>query len=484
MRRIPAVLPVALAFALVLSACAMQSYVPRPLAPDRVTADLRSRDVADPGLRAFLEHHKYPVESWPLPQWGLNGLTLMAVYFNPAMDVARANYAVETAGKITAGERPNPGVTSRLEHHSRTNGGDTLYSVGIGLDIPFETAGKREARLARADALSEEARLAIGSAAWTVRARLRDRFIDVFAALEESKLLRQELDVRRQQVAMLERRQAAGEASPSEASLARLQLRQVRLALDTAEGDIATSRAALAEALGIPYAAVKTLPLDFDRLTSVKPKPLPGQAVQQAAEQNRLDVQEALARYDAAEANLREQIAKQYPNIVLSPDLLWDQGDWITTIAGGILAPIFNRNEGPIAEAEARRKLEAAKFKALLAQVMGQVNQSRLHYRATVNAWNTATGLVTGQAERLRQIEKLITYGETDKLSLVEGQIELVAAKRAQLQARLDALRALGAVEDSVQYPLFGATPLADFIPARAASNSNNGMVSASAGAQ
>ena len=135
-----------------------------------------------------------------------------------------------------------------------------------------------------------------------------------------------------------------------------------------------------------------------------------------------------------------------------------------------MLAPLFNRNEGPIAEAEARRKLAAAEFKSLLASVMGQVSETRLRHEAAVKAWITANGLVQGQTERLRQIEKLIAYGETDRLSLVQGQIELYAAERARLQARINALRALGTVEDAVQYPLLGPAPLSEFVPSAAES--------------
>jgi outer membrane protein TolC len=460
MPRVPAIL----AAALILSACATRSYEPQPLTADGVAATLRSREATEAGLRAFLERHNYAVERWPLPRWDLAGLTLMAVYFNPAMDVARANLDLQEAGKITAGQRPNPAVAPRLEHHSELKSG-TPWSVGIALDVPFETGGKREARIDRAEALSEEARLAVGSAAWDVRSRLRERFIDAFAAVKETELLRRELEARNQEVALLERRQALGEASPSEASLARLRQREVRLALDTAEGSIATTRAGLADAIGVPYAAAERLSIPFDELADAKPTPLPADTVQQTAQKNRLDIQEGLQRYAAAEAALREEIAKQFPDITLSPELLWDQADWVKSVGAAVLAPLFHRNEGPIAEAEARRKLTAANLKSLLAAVMGQVSETTLRHEAAVKAWITANGLVEGQTERLRQIEKLIAYGETDRLSLVQGQIELVAAQRAQLRARVDALRALGSVEDAVQYPLLGQAKLSDFVP-------------------
>ncbi|MGB8275626.1 MAG: TolC family protein [Alphaproteobacteria bacterium] len=451
----------AAAVALLVSACALRAYEPRPIVPDEVAGKLTARDVSDAGLRAFLERHGFKPAEWPLKTWSLAGLTLMAIYFHPDMDVARANLEMQEAAKITAGQRPNPTLGPELQHHSDLKSG-TPWSVGVALDVAFETGGKREARQARAAALSEEARLAVGAAAWNVRVRLGERYTNLFAAQRETELLRRELAAVTEEVALLERRQALGEASPSEASLARIRQRELRLALDSADGAIATGTAALADSLGLPYSAAAALTLPFDEVASAKPEPLPAQAIERTARDNRLDIRRALASYAAAEATLREEIAKQFPDLTLSPSLLWDQADWVKTLGLSVLAPIFNRNEGPIAEAEARRKLEAAKFTALLAQVMGQVSQTRLGYEAAVKAWVTADGLVAAQTERLRQAEKLIAYGETDKLSLVQAEIELVAAERAQLRARVEALRALGAVEDAVQYPLYETGPLPD----------------------
>ena len=38
-------------------------------------------------------------------------LTLTAMYYHPDLDVARAEWQVAEAGKITAGQRPNPSIS-------------------------------------------------------------------------------------------------------------------------------------------------------------------------------------------------------------------------------------------------------------------------------------------------------------------------------------------------------------------------------------
>jgi outer membrane protein TolC len=454
-RRVTAVL-----LALPVLGCAMQSYKPQPLEPAKVAAELGARRSDDAGLRAFMERHGYPVSNWPPAQWDLAGLTLMAVYFHPDMEVARANLEVARAGEVTAGARPNPRGGPILEHHTGQGDVDSPWSIGMALDIPIELGGKREARIARATQMSEEARLSIAETAWQVRSRLRQRYVDAYAAEASAALLKRELDAHNQEVAMLERRQKAGEASPSEVTTARLRLQQTQLAADAADGNIRAARAALAEALGLPLDQVDNLPLAFAAAESGAFPELPEAAAQQTALQNRIDLRSELARYGTAEAVLREEIAKQYPDLDLSPGLLWDQGDWVNSLGAMVLLPILSRNEGPIAEAEARRKLEAAKFKSMEAGVFAELSTARVRFEAALKGWNTAKELVAQQQARIGETRKLIEFGEADRLSLVEAETELVAAERAELQARIAALQAWGGVEDAVQKPLdSGETP-------------------------
>ncbi len=442
--------------------CAARDYRPEPLEPARIAAGLAERRSNDGGLRAFMERHGASVSKWPLPRWDMTSLTPMAVYFHPDMEVARANLEVQRAAEITAGARPNPRGGPLLEHHTGPGTVDSPWSIGLGLDIPIELGGKREARIARARQLSEEARLAIAETAWRVRSRLSQRFVEVYGAESAAALSKQELEFRQQEVTLLDRFQKAGEASPSEVSLSHLKFQEARLAADAADGDIRSAQAGLAQALGLPFDQVLALPIGFDRLSGDTLPSMPDAGLQQAALQNRLDLQGGLARYAAAEAALREEIAKQYPDLDLSPGLLWDQGDWVKSLGAMILLPILNRNEGPIAEAEAKRKLEAARFKSLEADVFAQLTESRVRFDAAVTRWQTAKSLIATQTDRLASIKKSIEHGELDRLSLVESEIELLAAKRSELDARIAAHRAWSALEDAVQKPLDQSAPPPD----------------------
>ena len=86
-----------------LGGCA--SYTPKPLSPQASAASFESRSLNDPGLKDYLRR-VLPGES--SQTWNLTTLTLAAFYFNPELDVARAQWDLAKAKTVTAGAIPNP----------------------------------------------------------------------------------------------------------------------------------------------------------------------------------------------------------------------------------------------------------------------------------------------------------------------------------------------------------------------------------------
>ena len=134
-------------FSLVLlTGCA--SFRPESLMPAQTAAVFEARTLTSPGLKKFLEKNlSNEISPWPPKFWDFTMLTLAAFYYNPDLDVARAKWGVTEAGITTAGARPNPSVSFLDQHHSKYAGGLSPWTLGAGLDIPVETAGKRGYRI-------------------------------------------------------------------------------------------------------------------------------------------------------------------------------------------------------------------------------------------------------------------------------------------------------------------------------------------------
>lgn len=83
--------------------------------------------------------------------------------------------------------------------------------------------------------------------------------------------------------------------------------------------------------------------------------------IRQHALTNRTDILRALADYAASQSALQLEVARQYPDVRLGPGYTFEVGEHRWSLIGAALTlPIFNQNQGPIAEAEARRREAAA----------------------------------------------------------------------------------------------------------------------------
>lgn len=435
---------------LVSAGCAARHYQPVPLVPGATATELESRNLAEPGLRTFLEKSlNRPVAAWPPKTWDLPKLTLAAIYFSPALDAARARVAEAEAGIVTAGARPNPVLSLRP-------GVPSPYLMDLAALLPIETAGKRGHRIAEARNLTEAARFDLAEAAWTLRSKVRTALLADIVARRQVEVLRAEERVRQKQVSLLGQRLSAGEIARPDVDLARLQLTQNQVAVRTAEGQVSTARAQLAAAIGVPVAALQGLQFTWPGLDSPpSAASLSPQRIQRAAVLNRLDVRSALSRYAATESALHLEIARQYPNFQIGPGYTYEETNNYFTVGFSVPLPIFNRNQGPIAVAEARRKQAAAGFLSLQAQVIAQSEEALARYRSALEELSAAEhSLRVFQRTRLPMTEQAVRMGEVGQLALVGVRLESTVVRQARLDALNRAQAALGSLEDAVQRPL------------------------------
>ncbi|MEO8418142.1 MAG: TolC family protein [Methylophilaceae bacterium] len=444
-----------------LSGCAFQAYRPQPIDPAQSAARYQTRDPASAEFRAYLIAQGYPANQLPLKQWGLRELTLSALFFHPQLDVARARWRAAQAGEITAGQRPDPGISGNIQNHSKTDGGISPWTYSLALDIPVETAGKRQARIDRATNLSEAARIEIGQTAWQVRSRLLNSLIEYNASLQQVQILQQELALRNEIVAMLQARFSAGLISSVEMANARLQLQKIQQSLQAEMGRTSELRAALANNAGLSLQTFSQLNLESTDSEHIIARPhhtrlARGNSadMQQAALLNRLDIRAALARYAAAEAKLRLEIARQYPDLVLSPGYSYDQGDRIWSLGLSALLNLLNKNQGLIAEARSLREVEAAQFEALQAQVIGDLEQNKARYFAALDELDKARQQLSAQLVSTQQIEHQFDAGYADRLELRTTQLENLLATKNLLSVEYKTQRAASALEDTLQRPL------------------------------
>jgi outer membrane protein, heavy metal efflux system len=445
------------------SGCALQRYEPAPLDAVASARAYEARSVDDPALRQYMVAHGYPQTQWPVPRWGLSELTLLAFFFHPELAVARAQAAAARADAAAAAQPPGFGVTPRVEHHSlEPEDAASPWSLGFEVEIPLAGTSRREAIGARYSFLADAAKLDVGSKAWAIRSRVRTRLLDLYAAQRTVSLTEGELNERSRLVALLERRFASGAASRVEMNAARLQQTQLEGDLRAAQLAQQRGRAALAQALGVPLAAMRELPLDFAALEQT-PATLREVEAQRAALLNRLDVRASLLDYAAADAAVKLEIARQYPSLSLSPGYLWDQGDNVWSIAATLLLPAGG-NRRAIDAAQAHREVAGREFLALQGRVISEAESAQAEYAKALEGVSAAEGALRLHSAREESVRKQFDAGYADRVELILAQLEAAAARRNALSVALETQRALGALEEALQMPLAGA-PLPDWNP-------------------
>jgi len=436
--------------ALILSGCAARRYQPVPMVPTETASRLETRSLGDEDLHAFVEKNVgHAVAPWPPKTWNLAILSLAALYFNPSLEGAKARVEEAQAAIVTAGARPNPslGITPGLP---------SPYLFNLDFSVPIETAGKRGHRIQAARSLDQAARFDLADSAWKVHSGVRVALLNYLLASRSLDLVRSEEQIRGDQTKILEQRFLVGEIPRPEVDLARIGLSKTHLAINSTEGQLAEAKAALAAAIGISVRSLQDLDFSWSELDSPpRAESLSPEQIQREAVLNRLDVRRSLAQYAAAEAALQLEISKQYPDVQIGPGYTYEEKNNFFTLGLSTTLPIFSRNQGPIAEAEARRKEAAAAFLEKQAQVIAGSERALALYVAALKELAEADqSLRKLQDAHLQMMEHAVRLGEEDRLGLNGVQIESSVVARARLDALARAQSALGELEDAVQRPL------------------------------
>jgi cobalt-zinc-cadmium efflux system outer membrane protein len=436
-----------------LAGCA--TYRPQPLSAPATAAAFSQRSLDGAGLRDFMQTQLGEcVAPWPLHRWTLDQLTLAALYYHPKLALARAQWASARAKAITAGAYPNP-TLQFLPEYITNPGALSPWTIGLSVNVPIVTAGKRAYRTAEALDQAEAARLDVIQTAWQIRANVRQPLLKLDAAQRRRTLLDAQFQDASALLAALKQRLSAGQTSQYKVVQARLRWSNAQLARADAEAAERQARTALAGAVGVPVAALHRVTLDFAAMQDLPASnSLPVARFKTYALTRRPDIRAALMRYAASAQALKLEIARQYPDLQIGPGYQWDQGSHRWSIGFSLSLPVFNQNQGPIAQARAQRQVLAARFRVLQEQITTRFDSALAAYQAGRHKLTLAQHLLSASHSRLASARAAFRVGESNRVDLLRIRLETQNDRLALLQARVQAEKALAALENTLEYPL------------------------------
>lgn len=437
------------ALTLYATACVRyQPYVPAPLDPRRHAAIYATRDLRDENLARFLGEHGAATDSLTP-----SALALAAIFFRPEVSEAVQSLRVAQAGEITAGTRPFPSAGTSVQHASSARGGSP-WTISLTTGLTFETGGKRAARLSRARALTLATGLRLDATAWRLGQNARQRALESVALVHDLADAEAEVAALRTVLELLRARYAEGRVSLADIAQTETDVQTAVVSLVQARRALTEARARLAQSLGVPLGVISRTALreeSYSACDSVADSPSDSvmHRYESGALQQRYEVGAALADYLVAESDLRLAFAKQYPDIVIGPGVVWDQGAIRWLLSAGSQAIPVNRNRGPIAEAEARRAVAAAHVEVVQDSVLAQVDSAVAGCRDVRGEIAAADSLVAATVERLRLSESAYARGEIGETEVAFARLALVRATRTRRQAQ-QRRRSAGAALEAV----------------------------------
>jgi outer membrane protein TolC len=333
--------------------------------------------------------------------------------------------------------------------------------LATALSFTIETAGKPEIRVAQARADTETRRWHLAELFWQARAEIRRALVARDVAQANIALAEAEVTLREDYLDWVETQIRFGMGIGPDRLTAQANLVRGQGQLRTARGELATAEAQIAAATGI---AIENLPLSQLRAVMIDAVPAPDSfdlgRLRDMAIVNRLTVRHALADYAVTEEALRLAVAKQYPDVNLGPGYTYDRGDHALTVASSTIPPLLHDERDAIAQAVNTRSTAAAQFQAAQSLALGEIDTASARYRAAYAAWveaKNAEGLAVMSSD---EVQRRLAAGGADRGEVLTGQIGLVLAQRATLDALRLVVDALGALEDGMQRPVWPSSTL------------------------
>ncbi|MGH7115232.1 MAG: TolC family protein [Stellaceae bacterium] len=348
---------------LLLSACAHDALLPLPGRPD-LASSLAQLDLTVPRQTPRDPPPAIDVAR-PLT---IDQIGLIAILNNPELASERGQMDRARAKLLQATLLPNP--SANLAYGALLGGPGTAASFSAGLSEDLTAIILRHARVKSAQAGEHQVSADLLWSEWQVAQKARQLALDIDASGRAIALTRRELRLIGSEVAQVSAAVTAGNLtlkalSPllaakalAEQSLATLRLGQLKnwQALDALLGLVPDVRFTIARPVLGP------LPADLGRLAATLPERRP-------------DLEALRFGYSAAEADVRAAILGQFPAFTLGGS---GGSDTTQVVSAGpsftIALPIFDRNQGQIAQSRATRLLLREQYQARLDAAVANIH--------------------------------------------------------------------------------------------------------------
>ncbi len=348
----------------------------------------------------------------------LGELESTALANNPTVVQAAMRVKAAEAKCVQVGLYPNPVLGYKGEDM-----GDQGSAGKQGAFFGQEFVTSRKLQLDRAVAAQEvqQARHVHESQRQRVLNDVRLTFYEVLVAQRTVALYEQLVHIGEEGQKVAESLQRAKEVAQADVLRARIEAESARIQLQTARDQHQAACRQLAAVIGVPSADFSSLQGDLEgQMPQLVWEDALGRLLTQSPE-----LAEARSGVQRARCALQRQFAERVPNVAVQADVRHDNAtrDNIASIAVGIPLPLFNRNQGNIAKADAELITawkEVNRIELRLQDRLAVTFQRYATARHRVEKY--AVDLLPAAKQSLELADSGYRQGEFDYLALLDAQ--------------------------------------------------------------
>ncbi|MDD3329202.1 MAG: TolC family protein [Zoogloea sp.] len=375
-----------------------------------------------------------PASVQPGAAYSLQALREMARATHPSVAAAEAYVEAGRAQVTTAGAYPNPEVEflagrSRARMPGVVAGSAQSMALTQRLDNPWQRDARLDAARFGLEAREAERRGLQNE----LLARLDQRFFDVLRRQAELRASQEDLGIAEQIRSKVAVRVNTGESPRFELIKADTELLNAQKAAESASLRLAQARAALRGVVG------PTLPADFqvDGGLAYSPAVPPLDDLRAEALARNPELLRSQAEVRRAERQLELERLRRQPDVALKVANERDRELNDTRLGVVVNVPIWDRRQGPVAEAAAllsrSRSEEASQRLALLQSLEGAYREYEIA-RTQVNALEN--GILREAESTMKVAEAAYRFGERGILEYLDAQRVFRAARNELIAAR------------------------------------------------
>ena len=318
-------------FLFFLTSCSFIDYQEKPLDINEVHQKNKQVNLNDSDFIAYLEENNFDKANIPFKSWGIDELLIAQKYFNPQLKTADLELKYIESNEKIASLRPLSSLGGKYERGDVGDPSDNFFKFDY--TFTFETANKR---LIRYELAFNETQLALLDKElihWKLRGNLIESLTQYINNQNLIQILKNKIRLQQSIVFMVQKRLNFGLVSKIDLSREKIKFNSIKKELMKHQNLQLNITKNMATLVGFSLEQFNLLAIDIkktkEKLTSSLTEyfaNIDQTKMHSTALLNRIDLRQKLAHYAIAEANLKLEIAKQYPDMTFTPAYIYDFG--------------------------------------------------------------------------------------------------------------------------------------------------------------